>query len=166
MQHFAQLWLENQNAVAVFIYLKIRDYHAAEDVLQEVARSAAGSFDRYDPARPFAGWAIAIAKQRVADYYRKAHRHKPTLSLDAMNELELIQEELGGELDDQLCALRLCIDALSDRHREMIKMRYGRALTPKQIADEVGLKHTAVNVLIYRVRKALAECISRRLKMD
>lgn len=164
MQRFAKLWLENQDAVAGYIYLSVRDYHHAEDVLQEVAQSAAGSFDRYDPARPFAAWLIAIAKQRIADYYRRQGRRLPMLSGEAMEQLAVAHVDLAKDMDTRIAALQTCLSRLSDRHRHAIDMRYGQSMSPAQIAAKVGAKPTAVNALIYRIRKALEACVASQLQ--
>ena len=164
MQRFAKLWLESHDALAGYIYLSIRDFHAAEDILQEVAQSAAGSFERYDTDRPFTAWLISIAKQRIADHYRRENRHKPTLSSEAMDDLAAAQVEMAEDMDDRLTALRFCLSGLSERHRHAIELRYGRSLSPDQISAQVGAKATAVNALIYRIRKALSACIADRLE--
>lgn len=166
VQRFTRLWMKNQDALAGYIYLSIRDFHHAEDVLQEVAQSAAGSFERYDADRPFIGWLIGIARQRIADHYRRQGRRLPTLSGEAMEDLANMQIEMAEEIDVRMGALRQCLSTLSERHRHAIELRYGRSLSPQQIAEHAGVKRTAVNALIYRIRKALADCIANRMREE
>lgn len=163
MQEFTRLWLESHDAVAGYIYVSIRDFHEAEDVLQEVARSAAGSFDRYDRGRPFVAWLIGIAKLRVADYYRWKGRQPPLLSTEAMEDLASAQTQMALEADGPMAALQKCLSQLNERHRQAIELRYGRSMTPEQIAAQAGVKPSAINAQIYRIRQALADCITRQL---
>lgn len=163
IQRFTDLWLENQDMLAGYVYMQIRDFHDAEDVIQEVARSAAGSFDQYDPARPFGPWLIAIAKRRVVDYWRRQGRSPLTLTDQAMQQIADAHLQLSENRDERFDALRACLSRLSDRHRHAIELRYSQALSPEQIAKRVGASTTAINALIYRVRKALAACINDRL---
>jgi RNA polymerase sigma-70 factor (ECF subfamily) len=163
IQQFAGLWLENQDMLAGFVYMRVRDFHDAEDVIQEIARSAAGTFDQYDPAKPFGPWLITIANRRIIDYFRKQSHEPLTLNAAAMDEIANAHLELANTRDDRFDALQACLAKLSDRHRHAIDLRYGQALSPDQIAKRVGASPTAVNALIYRVRKALAHCINERL---
>lgn len=163
IQRFTDLWLANQDMLAGYVYMRVRDFHDAEDVIQEIARSAAGSFEQYDPAKPFGPWLITIANRRVTDYYRKQGRSPNTLSQEAMETVADAHLELAENKDARFDALQACLAQLSDRHRHAIDLRYGQSLAPELIAKRVGASPTAVNALIYRVRKALAKCINERL---
>lgn len=163
IQRFTDLWLESQDMLAGYVYMRIRNFHDAEDVIQEIARSAAGTFDQYDPAKPFGPWLITIANRRIVDYFRKQGRSPLTLSDQAIKEIADAHLELADSSDERFDALQACLSQLSDRHRHAIDLRYGQAMEPEQIAKRVGASPTAVNALIYRVRKALASCIKERL---
>jgi len=164
MRDFTRLWLENQHVVAGYIYLSIRDFHHAEDVIQETAQSAVDSFDGYDPARPFAAWAIAIAKQRIVDYFRRQGTRQPAISSEAIDALGEAYITVAEESDERLAALRDCVARLTGRHREVIELRYGKSYAPEKVADRLGLKVNAVNALVFRARKALAVCIENTLR--
>lgn len=163
IQRFADLWLENHEMLSAYVYLRLRNPHDAEDVVQEVARAAAGSFDQYDPAKPFGGWLTGIAKRRIADYFRKQGRSPVSLSDQAMDELADAQLDLATTRDVRYDAMQDCLAKLSDRHRRAIDLRYGQSLSPDAIAKRVGASTTAVNAMIYRIRKALADCINDRI---
>ncbi|MEM9345477.1 MAG: sigma-70 family RNA polymerase sigma factor [Planctomycetota bacterium] len=164
IQRFTDLWLENHDMLAAYVYMRVRDFHDAEDVIQEVARHAAGSFDQYDTAQPFGGWLIGIAKRRIADYFRKHGRSPVSLSDEAMDELADAHLDLTKTKDIRFDAMQACLARLSDRHRRAIDLRYGQALSPDVIAKRVGATTTAVNAMIYRIRKALADCINQRIR--
>ena len=127
------------------------------------ARSAAGTFDQYDPAKPFGPWLITIANRRIVDYFRKQGRSPLTLTDQAMQDIANAHLELTESRDERFDALQACLSKLSDRHRHAIDLRYSQSMSPEQIAQRVGASPTAVNALIYRVRKALANCINDRL---
>lgn len=165
MQRFATLWAKHQHAAACYIRVFVRDDAAAEDVLQEVAYSAASSFDRYDPGRPFVGWLIVIAKQRVIDHYRREQRRSMLLSDAAMDSLADAGAAAAQDMqnDQRLEALRVCLSKLNPRQKQAIDLRYGHAHTPAQVAEELGTNPTAVNALVYRIRKLLLDCIQHRM---
>lgn len=163
IQRFTDLWLANQDMVTGYVYMQVRNFHDAEDIVQEVARSAAGTFDDYDASKPFGPWVIVIAKRRIVDYWRKQGHSPLPLTEQAIEHLASAHLEISKTRDERYDALQACLSKLSDRHRHAIDLRYGQALAPDQIAKRVGASPTAVNALIYRVRKALASCIKDRL---
>ena len=54
----------------------MRDFTARDDVLQEIAVAVIETFDRYDPERPFVGWALGIARNQVRLYLRRKQRDR------------------------------------------------------------------------------------------
>jgi len=161
MKRIAVLWVKAQPIASVFIRASVRDRHAAEDVLQEVARNVITSFDRYDESRPFNAWVLGISRNCVLRYYR-------TVSNDRL--------VFDGELLDMICdsyinisdegwiydaALKQCLEKLTGRSRTAIEKRYTDSLSSDEIASEMGMTPVAVRVLLHRVRKALRVCIDR-----
>ena len=61
----ARLWVSAQPTLMSFITAGVRDFHAAQDLLQDTAEAVAEGFDDYDPARPFTAWALGIARNKV-----------------------------------------------------------------------------------------------------
>lgn len=144
--------------------MHVRDFHHAEDVIQETAKSAIDSFDRYDPSRPFVAWAIVIARQRIAEHLRKQGRRRGIpLSTDAIEALESAYVRLSEDADQRMDALRQCIAKLSERHQRVIELRYGRGMSPDKIAAVIQLSANAVNALVFRARKAIAACIDKQI---
>lgn len=165
MQQFAKLWSKHQHAVASYIRVFVQDHALAEDVLQEVAYSAAGSFDRYDPERPFVGWLIAIAKQRIVDHYRREDRRAVLLSDAAMESVAVasVSSDKHSDREERMEALRSCFNQLNARQKKVLDSRYGQDRSPQEVAEEIGSNAAAVNALIYRIRKLLLDCIQSRM---
>lgn len=164
LELFTRLWVQNQRAVAAFIHMSLCDAHHAEDVLQEVAADASRNFDRYDPTRPFVAWLIGIARQRLVDHYRKQGRQRVELSQDAMDLLDQSYTEVATEIDDRIVALRKCMEQLPEHHKLLINRRYGFDDALSDIAKSVGSNAKAVNAMLTRVRKLLANCVQQRLE--
>lgn len=157
---FAELWLDAQHAIGGFVCVHVPDQSLADDIVQEVARQATANFDQYDQGRPFIAWLIGIARQRIADAYRKQGRAHVVFSSDILDSITDAYIEMQPEVDDRLDGLRACLEKLSERHRRVIELRYARQLSQEQIADQVGTNARAVNAMLYRVRTALRQCIS------
>ena len=60
-------------------------------------------------------------------------------------------------------ALRNCIDGLSEKSRETIRMRYFEGLRGNQVAEKLGRKPETVYKALQRIYVTLAQCIQRKL---
>jgi len=164
LRRFTELWMANQHVLGGFIRLQVRDHHLAEDIVQEVAKDATSHFDRYDASRPFGAWLIGIARQRIAEHYRKQGRKPLTFSSELMDRIERSYIEIQPELDDRTSILEACLERLGERHRRLVQLRYEQLLSPDEIAAKVDAKVGTVNVILHRVRKSLAECIQNKME--
>lgn len=156
---FTGLWMKAQRSVAVFIQAAIRNHHDAEDILQETAGDAARHFDQYDPQRPFTPWVIGIARQRVADYYRKQSRERHVFDDDVLTHLARVQSDAPQEDSARIEALATCMKKLPVKWNTVLKLRYAQDMPPENIASRLATTSGAVTSLLYRIRKALRECI-------
>lgn len=138
-----------------------RDDAEAEDVTQETFARALEALDRYE-ARPearFRSWLLAIG---VNVARRSLRRHRRT-EATAPDVLDGAREEAGpddptGEALDRrrlAAALLAALDALEDREREVVTLRYGGELNAREIADLTGLSHANVRKIAQRARDAL-----------
>lgn len=162
-KNFTELWLESQHALGGFVCVHVADQALADDIVQEVAKQATTNFDQYDQSRPFIAWLIGIARQRIAESYRKQGRRPIVFSSDILESLTDAYVELEPEVDERLGALRLCMDRLSERHRRVIDLRYARQLSQDDIATQVGTNGRAVNAMLFRIRTALRDCVNKHM---
>ncbi|MCG8511365.1 MAG: sigma-70 family RNA polymerase sigma factor, partial [Rhodospirillales bacterium] len=115
----AKLWAKAQPVLWAFIQSSVRDFHHAEDILQEVAQQAAANFDRYDPSQPFTGWAIGISRNKVREYLRKRAKDQLVFSEQAV---ELISEsfaEHSDSLGNMRSALNRCLREIDRAGRRL-----------------------------------------------
>ena len=68
--------------------------------------------------------------------------------------------------DEGLRALEECRDGLAPKARRVIYLRYEQSQRPPEIAEKMGWTVNAVNVALTRARKALRECVERKLKKE
>lgn len=129
--------------------------------MQDVAKQATAHFEQYDHTRPFLGWLIGIARQRIADAYRTQSRRPIIFSSDIVDSFTRVYVELETKEEDRAEGLRVCMEKLSDRHRRVLDLRYGRRLSTKDIAEQVGGSVGSIDTMIYRIREALRQCINQ-----
>lgn len=160
---FPGLWVNAQPIVRSFIFGTVRNLHDAEDILQEVARSAFVSFDSYDPARPFNGWVMTLARRRVVDHFRKAGSDTIAFDESTLDALGEAHESLHDVTHARRVALDACMKQIHERGRLALEMRYKENRAVKDIAASMKTSPHAISVLLYKVKASLADCIDRKV---
>src|SRR5256885_5625921 len=98
-RQFGALYDRHFQQIYRFIYSRVREQTAAEDVTSEVFMKALKAMPRYqDTGRPFAAWLYQIAVNAIADRYRTL---RPTHALDDFHDLSI-----GGPPLDEVAANR------------------------------------------------------------
>jgi len=154
-----------QSRLRNFIRRRVPDPRDAEDILQEVFYELVEANRLLMPIEHVTGWLFRVARNRIADLFRKK---KPESFSDAAvaddnNEDELAQlEDLLPSPDagpDALYArsvlldeLEFALDELPDEQREAFVAHELEGRTFKQMAAETGV---SVNTLLSRKRYAV-----------
>ena len=163
MSDLALQWGKAKVSVSAFVHSVVLNHHDAEDVIQATVSYLAHHYDDYDPSTPFEAWAISAARYRILEQRHQNQRKPLLLGEEAMDALSKAMVTEAKDVDDRLEALEHCIGKLSDRHREVLDMRYSDQCSRQAIADALDIKPQSVSVLLRKVRHALAECVSRRI---
>jgi RNA polymerase sigma-70 factor (ECF subfamily) len=165
-ERFTRCWTQAQPVVASYIGALVPDFRDAEDLLQEVAVICLRKFPDYDPRRPFAAWALGIARLEALRL-RRAHARRPViLRGELLDQIAAACEELAPEMERRSAALRECLKLLRGRAGELVRLRYEEELKPAVLAVRVNMAVVAVRVMLSRTRAALRHCIERRLKAE
>jgi RNA polymerase sigma-70 factor (ECF subfamily) len=165
-EQFAALWTASQWTISAFIRTLIPDYQQADEVLQRVAVTLVRKYDHYDQTRPFAAWAVGVAKYEVLYFRRERATDKHLFGDDIVEQIAGRYEILAEEVDPLRDALKHCLDKLEGRSKRVIELRYRRGLPSHAIAGEMDLSAGAVRMLLCRVRETLRRCIERRTAQD
>ena len=157
-----RLWTLAQPTVSAFVTSLVRDFRDRDDVLQETAVAVIESFDRYDPQRPFVGWALGIARNQVGLYQRRRGRDRHTFDTEAVEQLAVAFENVTPDDLHQLDHLRNCMKRLEVRARRLCELRYHDDLKPAAIAEAVGMSANTVAKALQRIREQLRECMETK----
>jgi RNA polymerase sigma-70 factor, ECF subfamily len=163
-EQLAVFWTRAQPFVAAYITSLVRDFHRAEDVLQQVAVVLVRKFDEYDRQQPFLAWALGIARLEVLKQQRQQARDRHFFSAEFVEELSTAYQDMAGAFDGYRPTLAECLKELDTRARRALDLRYSDDLRPAAIAERMQATPGATRVLLHRARALLRECIQRRLK--
>lgn len=159
----AKLWMQSQGAIAAYVTANTRDFHHAEDVIQEVGKVVAEKFVDYDRGRSFTAWSLGIARNCLLSYYRDSGRDRIVLSEEALRSVEAAVEAVSASGEERRVALRSCLEMLRERQRELLTLRYEDGLGVVEIAARNETTPSTISVTLHRLRRKLLDCIERRL---
>jgi RNA polymerase sigma-70 factor (ECF subfamily) len=158
---FRQLVERYQGAVYNLAYRMLGDPGDAEDAAQEIFVRIYRQLGRYDPARKFSTWTLAIATNYCIDQLRRRRMQLVPLeniipwarAREAGPEGEAITQEQRDEVQ------RL-ITQLPEKYRAPLVLRYFDELSCAEIADVLGMPEGTVKTQIHRARKALGKLLA------
>ena len=75
-ERLSRLWMQAEPSVNAYVFAAVQRFQDAEDVVQQVALTAARRFEEYDGSRPFVAWVLWLAKSKIIDHYRVQGRQK------------------------------------------------------------------------------------------
>lgn len=126
----------------------------AEDLVQEVLISIHGSRHSYDSEKRFAPWMYAIARYRLADYWRKQLRR---LQNEVSDERD--HEDKKEPIEAGSTALHekvvLALNALPEKQRRVVHLLKVSGFTIQETAQTMKMTETAIKVTAHRAYKAL-----------
>lgn len=149
-----------------FIGSVIRDSHAREDIFQEVSRTLWLKFDEFDLSRSFGAWARGIASMKILEAQKRSARFPLLFPPGAVEAIVRAFDESDASHEERENALKQCLDSLPPRSRGIVSARYEQRQTCGQIAQAQGISLTAIHQTLSRIRRALYQCITRRLEEE
>jgi len=156
-REFGALYDRHFQQIYRFVYSRVREQTAAEDVTSEVFIKALRAMPRYqDTGRPFAAWLYQIAVNAIADRYRTL---RPTHALEDFHDLSVggpaIEEEAAQR--DEIRRIWRLVEELPLQQRTALVLKFQEDMKIEDIAVAMGKTPGAVKLLIHRGVSRLRE---------
>ena len=172
-----------------FAILQLSSFQLAEDAVQEALTSAYQHIGSFTGRAAFKTWVFAILKNKIIDLIRQKSRlmtmselfndEESELSIDALfdasghwHKYEAPQawpspEEML-EQQDFWIIFNACLNHLPAKYAQVFMLREMIELGSDEICEKLGITVTNLNVLMYRSRTRLRECLENKwlLKED
>ena len=128
----------------------------AEDAVQTTFMNAFRGLQRGVVPELESAWLFKIAHNVCLSRRRSSWRRG---RVEAPNNFEVLQEIVPGreQVADELIRLQDVLEDMPENQRRAILLREWQGLTYREISDELGLSQAAVETLIFRARRALAQ---------
>jgi RNA polymerase sigma factor (sigma-70 family) len=154
--HAAALYERHGGRVLRFCQSRLGSREDAEDATQTTFLNAVGALRRGTVPRSEAAWLLRIAENVCHHRHRTAARRResacdPTVLADAV--------EAAPGPPDELIHLEAALESLPERQRLAVLLREWQGLSYDEIGTELGLSHSAVETLLFRARRGLAQAL-------
>jgi RNA polymerase sigma-70 factor (ECF subfamily) len=163
---FLLLLTSHQSTLYAAITALLGGAEGAHDVLQETNLVLLEKAADYDRSRPFVPWALTFARFQVLAWRKRQSRDRLVLNDDLFAVLadRLTADSLPP--NRRLDALEKCLNKLPRDSRGLVDARYVRDEPVQDIAARLGMSASAVSVALFRVRKALRDCVQAALAVE
>ncbi|WP_145272990.1 sigma-70 family RNA polymerase sigma factor [Planctomycetes bacterium SV_7m_r] len=137
-----------------------------DEIMQNVSLAAWRKFDQLENADEFPVWACVIARYEVLMFRRRHARDRLVLSenvYELLAEQSLEQVESGTK-EKRLNQLQQCVEKLPLASRELVMAAYQPGSTIDQLATELGKSANTIYQQLWRIRRALEQCVEEALR--
>jgi RNA polymerase sigma-70 factor, ECF subfamily len=111
------------------------------------------------------GFVLGICRNFARDRARQRDRRAVLFDSYAA-ELAGLTPEVPEKPTYEILHLEDCLVSLSERAREVVRLAFAEAASPREIAERLALSEGNVRVLRHRSLAALRECMSRRISWE
>lgn len=146
----AELYRRHAPAIFRYVFFRMNDRTAAEDLTGDVFLEMMQALNRYtERGAPFAAWLFRIAHARVVDYHRR-HARRPTETLSETLPDHTPGPELQATHHAEMHVLLSAMQILTDEQRTVIQLRFVEGHSLEATAQIMRKTPGAIKALQHR----------------
>jgi RNA polymerase sigma factor (sigma-70 family) len=159
---------ENYKQRMLYIgYSITKDWHLAEDVVQEAFIKAFRKIDTIEDGSKLGAWLSSITTRTAIDFIRRERKRKGLPFEAEMLEILGKQMDQNVEVEVETAILQeqveCAIQGLNEQYRDVLTLKVNQSLNEQEIASVLGLNLNTVKVRIHRGRKQLKQLFHEQI---
>lgn len=153
---FAELYRRYVRRVYRYLYSHVGEAAEAEDLTAQVFTAAWESRHRYQERGAFAAWLFRIARNKIADHFR---RRRPQVSLESDDPPLKEEWDPLGQLvhTESLQRLSRLVNCLQPTEIELLRLRFAAELTYAEMGVALGQSEAASKMAVRRLLDRLQD---------
>ena len=159
---FVQLMTEHQGRLYAYVLSLVGDPDQANDVLQETNLVLWRTAGEFQMGSNFRAWAFRIAHFQVMAHRQRQLRDRLVFDDEMLVVLDPAAKAVDETYEERQERLTACLEKLPESQRELLRQRYADGLSLQAIAESVRRTANAVAQTLFRVRRTLIDCVTRR----
>ncbi|MBA2482792.1 MAG: sigma-70 family RNA polymerase sigma factor [Planctomycetes bacterium] len=164
-QAFVRLVEACQAGIRAYLSARLSDRHAADDLAQNAFIISYRRLAEFRDGESFPAWVRGIAHNLLRNHLRSRQAQTPTQDAGSLSILDDQAERMADRHDEQRLVetLRSCLAKLPDDQRQLVHARYVSEQSIEELCKSVGCKHSAMTMMLHRVRMRLRACVNDHL---
>ncbi|MEB0249641.1 MULTISPECIES: sigma-70 family RNA polymerase sigma factor [unclassified Mucilaginibacter] len=172
---YADLMHRYKDSIYFMVLKMVNNKEDANDLMVETFAKAFEKLEKYQPEYAFSTWLFRVATNNCIDFIRKKKLNTQSIHgmLDEDGDekplqikSDLLNPEESSIKKQQTEELKLLIESLPIRYRNLITLRYFDELSYEEIAQQLDLPLGTVKAQLFRARYLLGNVINRHNKDD
>jgi RNA polymerase sigma factor (sigma-70 family) len=144
--------------IYAFVYNKLRNFHDAEDVTQEVFLNAFKDLRKLKNFDSFAIWLSSIASNLIKKWMRSKIRRPDGEFIEDKNPNEIKEPSTESSSENEISeSLHIALNSLPEIYRQVLTLHYLGDMSGMEIARTLGISHDTVRQRLSRAREQLKE---------
>ena len=162
--------LECRTELVAYARSLLRNYAAADDVLQEAMLVVVKKYDQFQDGTSVLAWCRSIVRIEVLRA-KQRHQRERTLAdrlLDDAIEAAFDEFQAARRHDEAEAwreALRRCLERVPERSQGVLRARFADELSYQQIGERLGMTIEAVRKALFRLKKQVRSCVETSLRV-
>jgi RNA polymerase sigma factor (sigma-70 family) len=167
---YADLMQRYKDSIYFMVLKMVNNKEDAMDLTVETFAKAFEKLDKYQPEYAFSTWLFRVATNNCIDFIRKKKLN--TTSIHGLTDEDGEEKQLQIKADvlnpeetsikkQQTEELKLLIQSLPARYRNLITLRYFDELSYEEIAQQLDLPLGTVKAQLFRARYLLGNIMNR-----
>jgi RNA polymerase sigma factor (sigma-70 family) len=166
---FADLMQRYKDSIYFMSLKMVNNKEDAMDITVETFAKAFEKLDKYQPEYAFSTWLFRVATNNCIDFLRKKKLN--TVSIDNMLDddddrpmqikADTLNPEESSIKKQQSEELKLLVESLPPRYRNLLTLRYFDELSYEEIAQQLDLPLGTVKAQLFRAKYLLGNIINR-----
>jgi RNA polymerase sigma factor (sigma-70 family) len=166
---YADLMQRYKDSIYFMSLKMLNNKEDAMDITVETFAKAFEKLDKYQPEYAFSTWLFRVATNNCIDFLRKKKLN--TVSIDNMVDddddrpmqikADTLNPEESSIKKQQSEELKLLIESLPPRYRNLLTLRYFDELSYEEIAQQLDLPLGTVKAQLFRAKYLLGNIINR-----
>jgi len=162
--YIENIWEEFSKPLKSFIQRRVNNEQDVDDILQNVFYKIYISMGSLKDTERIHAWVYRIARNTIADFYRKQRYEKGTIELC---EDILSETDYESTANDEIAqCIRAMINYLPESYKQAILLTEFQHLTQRELGERMGLSVSGAKSRVQRARAKLKEMLMGCCHLD
>ncbi|MCJ8209963.1 sigma-70 family RNA polymerase sigma factor [Mucilaginibacter sp. RS28] len=172
---YASLMQRYKDSIYFMALKMVNNREDAMDLTVETFAKAFEKLDKYQPEFAFSTWLFRVATNNCIDFIRKKKLNTTSLhgivdddgdDRPLQIKADVLNPEETSIKKQQTAELKVLVESLPPRYRNLITLRYFDELSYEEIAQELSLPLGTVKAQLFRAKYLLGNVINRNKTND